>query len=181
MACTNDGPRQVAGGQIEPATTPAPSTSTPPKATTTTTTAAALTPEDRIAAAYRDSQAVYADALLDPGHPEPRLSDTRTDPSLTNIRKILQEQAANGIVSRYPTGKPPKVMVRSVEIAGRNAVIHACELDGTLQVKVRDGTITDDDLVSELYRAEMQFTGGRWKVRYETLLATWNDGEGCDR
>ncbi|MCU1499229.1 MAG: hypothetical protein JWM47_3182 [Acidimicrobiales bacterium] len=172
----NRPPPPEPGGRITPA---AAATTSPP--TPATTTALPHTPEQKVTDAYRYADAVYSDAVLDPWTPDPRLVETMVDPILTSARKALKEQADKGVVSRYPGGNRPTVAVRAVEVTGPRAGLDVCLVDASLQVRQSDGTVTNDDITSNLLHAAMVLTDGRWKLQDETYVKTWPDAEGCDR
>lgn len=179
-ACTSDAPQQAPGGRIRPATT---TTTAAPVAAhrKPSKPPAPQTPEQKVAAAYREAKAVYFDALLDPWHPDDRLASTRIDPNLRTVQYILKTQASDGIVSRYPHGRRPIITVRAVEVHDRNATVLACQIDDAIQVRTSDGSVKNGDALSSLDRADMEFTKGRWKVRSETGIKAWADRGGCDR
>lgn len=166
----------------------------PPPATTTTAIAATTEPpapttttsepqsvEDEVEAAYLRAQAVYHENSLDPDPEDPVLAETRTGSNLDHIRTVLQHSVDSGIVIRFANDDPPTVEVLSVTVVGEEADLVACLYDNQQQVRLSDGAIIDDSVMSIKQGVTMRRDGGLWKVDGVRSIARWPDLGGCDR
>lgn len=155
--------------------------------TTTTTAAAApsttipVPVEEQVRSAYLDAEALYADAYQDERAGTDVLEGRFVDPLLTEITATVERVRAAGIRVEYRDGRPPPTTVESVTVdpVGTTAVVRTCVIDDAIQVRLTDGQVVDDTVVSQRQDVTMVRTPDGWKAQRRTVVTEWPGPTGC--
>ena len=173
--CGHDSPRKVA----EPTTVAVRSTSTVEPSTSTTTPP---TQEHQVKAAYLAAMAALFRSGQIPDPDNPSLAKTQVGPSLQKARQLLSSFKAAGIRLEFVDAEPPTPAVGRVHLTSRtSATANVCLVDNSRQVRVSDGRVMNDAVVSRSTLAELTMIDGVWLLRAQRMVQSWTDGKGCTR
>lgn len=142
----------------------------------TTTT---LSQEDRVAAAYRAYWRMLERLSAEPDPTDPEIEKRATGSALGEVTDGLTTLQSLGRAAR--TGPQYSHQVLSVDISGKEAVVHDCAVDDSAVVDTSSGERLEGGTpATGLIEAALVRVGGHWKVAEVETLTTKEGIASCD-
>ena len=114
----------------------------------------------------------------DPDHPD--LEKYATGAALERMRQSIAENKAKGV--RIVAGSTSTAEAHRATVLVQehgNATVRDCSTDDLLQLRMADGAVVDDSVVTRLLTYELVLDGGTWKITSNEEEGQWDGRVQC--
>jgi hypothetical protein len=175
LAACGGGVEADAGGAA-----PAPdTTSTETTAAPTTTSTAALSPEDEVAASYRQMWVAIVDSNSPPDPSSALLTQTMAGEQLAHAVAETSRNLELGVALRLPANSISTVGEIDVVVEGSIASLASCVVDDAVLYETRTGHVLNDRIVSGRTEAEALLTASGWRITQNRYVEKVEGSTGC--